>query len=263
MSTETATTEGTEVAAPELPLEASASEETEVVEQPESVKAEESGDAEAKSEAEKPKGKVNPFRHRISELTAQSKERERALEEARARIAELERANQKPQESVEEVEVASDLLPASVVRDLAIKEGQRIAAEQQFNTNCNKAFEDGIKSYTDFKEAMDNFGALGGLETDVIEDALATGAAHQVLYDLGNNLDEAVRLLKLPRARRIAEFTKMTLKTAPKPAVSRASPPIKPLNGNAKKDFDPMDTSIPDEEWHRQEDERERNRRRA
>lgn len=209
--------------------------------------------------APKPKpGKPNPFRARISELTAKNK----ALE---AQLA-ARPAQQEQQEEAEQAEQppAGKFVPVTVVNDLVRQEAAKLAADDRFNADCNAAFEQGTKQFTDFEDAMANFNALGGLERDVIEDALATGAAHQVLYELGTNPDRAAKLLKMPSKQRVAEFTKMTLKTAPKPQVSGAVPPIKPLGGNTKKDFDPMDTSIPDEEWHRQEDARERaNRRRA
>lgn len=211
--------------------------------------------------ADKPKpGKPNPFRSRISELTAEK----RALE---AQLAEARRAPAKPeQEEAEpgEKPPSNEYVPVKVVNDLVRQGAAKLAADTQFDTDCNAAFEKGTKAFPDFEESMANFQALGGLERDVIEDALATGAAHQVLYELGSNPDKAARLLKMPSRQRIAEFTKMTLKPAPKQQVSGAAPPHKPVNGGAKKDFDPLDTSISDEDWHRQEDARERaNRRRA
>ncbi len=208
----------------------------------------------------KPKpGKPNPFRSRISELTAEK----RALE---AQLAEARRAPAKPeQEDGEQAEQPPNgkFVPVNVVNDLVRQEAAKLTADRQFDNDCNAAFEQGTKAFPDFEDAMANFNALGGLERDVIEDALATGAAHRVLYELGSNPDRAAKLLKMPSKQRVAEFTKMTLKAAPKQQVSGAAPPIKPLGGNAKKDFDPLDTSISDEEWHRQEDERELARRRA
>lgn len=220
---------------------------------------------EAQVEPEKTKpGKVNPFRQRISELTREKNEEKAAREALQEKLDKLQRPQQGEQTEEPTDGAKPDVVPASMVREMALQEARRIASEKQFNDDCNAAFDQGIKSYSDFKDAMDNFGALGGLEPDVIEDAIATGAAHQVLYDLGSNPDEAVRILKLPRGRRIAEFTRMTIKAAPaKPNVSKAAAPIRTVGGSAKKEFDPLDTSISDEEWHRREDERERNRRRA
>ncbi len=101
----------------------------------------------------------------------------------------------------------------------------------------------------------------------MIEDALATDAADEVLYTLGKEPEEAMRILKLPRAKRIAEFTKMTIKAAPKAApVSRAAAPVRPVDGNVRKDFDFADPTTDDAEWHRRADEqerRDRERRRA
>jgi hypothetical protein len=41
----------------------------------------------------------------------------------------------------------------------------------------------------------------------------------------------------------------MTMKAPPKPVVSKAPAPIKPVSGNAKKDFDFNDDSADDSEW--------------
>lgn len=233
------------------------------------------GDQQAAQGQEQPKpkpGKPNPFRNRISELTSEKRTLaeenaalRRQLEEAQRRPTEQQADDQGEQQEQQpprrQQRQDQEMVPANMVTDLARQEAQKIAAKAAFDTDCNAAFTKGVQTYGDFEEAMANFNALGGLEQDVIEDALATGFAHQVLYDLGNNAEEAARILKLPRGKRIAEFTKMTIKTPAKAAVSRAPAPIRPVGGNAKKDFDPMDTSIPDDEWHRQEDAREAARR--
>jgi ethanolamine ammonia-lyase small subunit len=89
----------------------------------------------------------------------------------------------------------------------------------------------------------------------VVEDALATDAPHQVLYDLGQDPDKAARILKMPRAKRIAEFTRMTMKTPAKPAVSRAPAPTRPVTGQPNKAFDFADEKVDDATWYEKFDE--------
>lgn len=227
--------------------------------------------SEAKPEGDKPAAekpaakpnKPNPFRARISELTAEKK----ALE---ARLAEMERATpvNQQQASSEQAEQTEQqppegYIPVSVARQLAAAEAAKIAAKDKFDNDCNAAFAKGTQEYGDFQEAMQNFGALGGLEPEVIEDALATGSAHSVLYDLGTNPDEAARVLRLPRPQRIAEFTRMTMKQPAKPAVSKAPAPVKPIGGTARKDFSFDDDQADPKVWHDKFDEMLRTRKRA
>lgn len=255
--TEQVTEEVTDKTEAELAAEAEGVTEAETAE----TEAEEQTEQEAPA---KPKpGKTNPFRSRISELTTERKSLAEENAELRRQLS-AKPAPKQEAEGEERTEAPEGYIPVSVATNLVQQEAQRIAAKNQFDNDCNAEFAKGAAAYEDFTDALENFKALGGLENDVVEDALATGEAAKVLYDLGNDPEAAARILKLPRAKRIAEFTRMTIKGAPaKTAVSRAAPPIKPVGGTAKKDFDPLDTSISDEEWHRQEDAREREKRRA
>lgn len=220
------------------------------------------GNALEKAAAEQPKpakNPVKPFQARIDELTREKYEERRKREALEAEIEALRAAQQRGQEGEQPAKRTDDVVPASVVPELVQREAEKIAAQRQFDNDCNLAFMKGKAAHEDFEDALSTFGSLGGLQRDVVEDALATDAAHDVLYALGKDPDEAARILKLPRAKRIAEFTKMTLKAAPaaKP-VSRAAAPIKPVGGTAKKDFDYASDDAADDEWFARRDKERR-----
>lgn len=205
-------------------------------------------EAAAEKEPPKPaKNPIKPFQARIDELTREKHEERRKREALEAKLAELEKRGST--EEVQQQNQPAGTVPAEMVDQLAETRAAQIAAQRQFDNDCNLAFVKGKAAHPDFEEALSTFSSLGGLKRDVVEDALGTDAPEQVLYELGKDADEAMRILSLPRNKRIAEFTKITLKAAPKPNVSKAPAPIKTVGGNAKKEFDYADDAADDAEW--------------
>jgi hypothetical protein len=71
--------------------------------------------------------------------------------------------------------------------------------------------------------------------------------AHKVLHHLGSNMDEAARILSLAPVPMALELAKLS-QSAPKPKpVSKAPPPIKPIDGQPTGTKSPEDMSM--EEW--------------
>jgi hypothetical protein len=214
------------------------------------------GGAAQQQEQPKPKNPSKAYQSRIDELTRNWRGTQRDLDAANARIAELESVRQQSNDQQEDElpqaarrQQQSDVVPANMVDQLADQRAQAIADKRQFDNDCNLTFMKGKAAYQDWEDALDTFKSLGGLDQAVVEDALATDAPHDVLYQLGKDEEEAMRVLKLPRAKRIAEFTKMTLKQNVKPAVSKASAPIKPVGGTTKPAFDYADDNAEDATW--------------
>lgn len=226
-------------------------EQTETVEQAEAEQTNALQEAAAKEpkEPEKPaKNPIKPFQSRIDELTRNWRGTERELEAAQARIRELEARSQQP-EGEQQAQQQPGTVPADMVDRLAETRAAQIAAQRQFDNDCNLTFMKGKAAYPDFEEALATFSSLGGLQREVVEDALATDNPQDVLYALGKDPDEAMRVLRLSPKQRVAEFTKMLLKTPAKPAVSKAAAPIRPVGGSAKKEFDYADDAADDAEW--------------
>jgi hypothetical protein len=151
------------------------------------------------------------------------------------------------------------------------------ASRQNFNTRCNDAAVAGRTAHSDFDKVV-----LGDLTSvspvlgqngrpvlpqTLLEAALETGQAHEVLYALGQDVSEASRIMALrpvAQAVELAKFaSKLQTQAEPElddegkpviPNVSRAPAPIKPRvkQGATKPAWKPEDTdNFSTEEWIR------------
>lgn len=223
-------------------------------------------EAETKAAEPQPAKKETPwYQKRIYE---EAEGRRQAEARAQTLAEENKALKTKPDAAAEEGEGEVKVSP-EVIDKIATEKAKVIAAHDRaaeaFDNACNDAFAKGVENHgTEFAKALETCGAIGILDVrdpTVLQDILATDAPHDVLFQLGQNPDLAVKLAKLPQARRIAEFVKMSIKAPAKPAVSKAAAPITPLGGSPKKDFDPLDPSLSDEDWHARQDEIEKAQR--
>lgn len=168
---------------------------------------------------------------------------------------------------------------------LSPQELQRLVAEeaskQNFNQRTNDAVAEGRKAHADFdKVVMGDLMSISPvldpvtnrpvLPISMIEAALETGNAHEVLYELGKDAAEASRIMSLrPTAQavalakfadKLAERSAATTEldeegNAVQPNVSRAPAPIKPTvraNGATKPAWRVEDTeNFSTEQWIR------------
>lgn len=81
---------------------------------------------------------------------------------------------------------------------------QRLAAKAAFDSGCDAVLSDGATQYgkEKFDDTMQNFRKLaqGGLPEGVIQAAMDVGDAHHILFELGNNIAEANRIVALARS---------------------------------------------------------------
>jgi hypothetical protein len=145
------------------------------------------------------------------------------------------------------------------------REAERRAAAAQFNAGCNKAHEDGKKTYPDFEDALKNLAILGALSEQNLQLVLETDDAPRLLYELGSDPDEAAKVFSLPPAKLAIELGKRAAAVKPQAkaaAVSKAPAPIKPLEGSAKISAEPRDEDD-DATYFAKRNEQIRARRRA
>jgi len=161
------------------------------------------------------------------------------------------------------------------------------ASRQNFNERCNSAAAEGRKAHTDFDKVvlgdLTSISPVVGqngrpvLPQTLLEAALETGQAHEVLYALGQNVDEASRIMALrpvAQAVELAKFaSKLSAEAEPEldnegkpvlPNVSRAPAPIKPKvkSGATKPAWKPEDTdNFSTEEWIRNREKQVREQR--
>lgn len=134
------------------------------------------------------------------------------------------------------------------------QEATRVAEQQAFVSECNKVAEAGTKEFNDFHptlktlwDATDGLDANGGMTpiaVALVEAAMETDKPHAVLYHLGQNPDEAIRIAAMKSdAKRGAALAKvaaaLSAPPAPKP-VSKAPAPIEPVSGAARAEVGPQ-----------------------
>lgn len=97
------------------------------------------------------------------------------------------------------------------------------AMQIDFNKRCNESVSLGRKTYADFNEKIAQLSAIAPstdsqgrpvLPQTLVEAALETGKAHDVLYALANDSIEADRIMSLPPMKQAIEITRLADKLA-------------------------------------------------
>jgi hypothetical protein len=88
---------------------------------------------------------------------------------------------------------------------------------------------------------------LGGLTPALLEAVTQLPDAHKVLHQLGQNMDEAARILSLPPVPMAVALARLSQSPAKAKPVSNAPPPIKPIDGAPTGSKDPEDMDM--DEW--------------
>lgn len=234
------------------PVEAVASEPEPVVEGAPPSSEESSAPKPSGQPQKKARGLEPWMKERLAEQTAKQREAERQADEARRRaeVLEVELATLRQKvtsgdpapapPAITDTRIPPDYVPASQVQ----REAERIASERAFNAQADAAYYDGKKSYSDFDDALQPLHAMGAIgRRDFQEAALATDAAPDVIYYLGNNPNEASKILSDLKAgntaKAAAAMTKIAISERAKkaakgsPRASNAPAPIRPVGGSA------------------------------
>lgn len=251
----------------EEPAEAAAEEEPseEGEPEPEPV-AEEIGEEEGETEASPKKDQTPEWaRKRFSTLAQQrdAAAERAAAAEARAAAAEALLAAQ-GKETSEPVEGDTSAPKTRTYTQAeldaeATKRAEQISEASQFNSQCNTLFEVGAKEFGE--EAFDanlqnlrDVGILSPTDLGFVRDALETESPAKVLYHLGQNPDEAMKIAGMSATKRAvaldrlaAQLTQEKPKTA-KP-LSKVPAPIAPVTGaRGRKEIDINDPGLSDED---------------
>lgn len=203
------------------------------------------------------------FQKRIDEVTAEKWDARRAADAAEKRARELEaelarvRSGQQPsgedtqQASTEDRKDGKRYVAEDEVERLVEQRAREKAEADAFTETCNKVFEQGKKEFSDFEEALTNFQHVGGMNVNFVEAAIETGHAHLLLHHLGQNPDEAYRIIKLSPIKMATELTRLAAKlTTPKAdPVSGAPEPIKPPRGGRSKLEETDPDKMTTKEW--------------
>lgn len=183
---------------------------------------------------------------RIGALTAKSHE---AARDAQAARGEAERYRLLV-EQMQRGETPDTVTPPGQqpnIDELVTKRATEIAQQQQMAERGVSVSKVGAEAYPDFMAAVTTLDALG-ISGDQVQSLLGMEDAHKVIYSLGKNPEEALRILALPPLQQGRELERMANKAgqpAPK-AVSKAPAPITPVDGSTTVEKDPSKMSMDD-----------------
>lgn len=169
---------------------------------------------------EKPKN--DWVQRRIDQLTREKHEEKRQREALEARLRELQPTTE-----------ATTAQPMTA--DQVRAEATRLIAQEKFDAACNKVFDAGKTEFPDWDASLRTFQMLGGASQDFLEAVTSMDAGHKVLHHLGQNPEEAERLLSLPPLRMALELARLesTVGQAKPAPVSQAPAPISPVGGKS------------------------------
>ncbi len=186
------------------------------------------------------------------DATRRADESDRALAAANEIIAELRRVAGGTPAASPPVPAAPSADPPGT-RKVTPDELRRLVGEQsatqEFNRRCNESVGLGKAAHTDFEQVV--MGTLAGLSPVydavtnrpmlpqlLIEAALETGEAHEVLYALGKDTVNASRIMGLPPIRQAVEIAKFHEKLV-------AARPPKEGEDNKNEDNDNEEAAAP------------------
>jgi len=210
---------------------------------------------------EVPKAPAQDWREkRIAKLTAQLAEARRQADAAAAKAAQTNPAAE------------AGLRPGTPEFEATIA---REAEARLFAQRCNEVATSGRLAFKDFDQKIMQLVEVAELGTSqgqqkynqFLAAVLETGTPEKVLYELGNDPEEAERLLGLPPAKMGIELGRRMAAGAGVPAVSGAPKPVTPIGGRggAHEAIDPADPTRADHlskvEWMRRRNEQVKARR--
>lgn len=115
-----------------------------------------------------------------------------------------------------------------------------IADVRAFNEACNAIYHAGVEQFGDFGERLALARSAEILSRPLVEAATELGNAHEVLYNLMGDMDEAERIAQLSPVKMAVALAKYAeKKSAVVRKVTAAPAPITPVSGHASPTKDP------------------------
>lgn len=170
------------------------------------------------------------FQERIDQLTREKYDARREADAAIAKLDEFQRGIQPEGDKT---------VPQSEIDRIASQRAEELVKAKDFNAKCDAIYSSGKDDFPDFDDKISNFRMLGGLPQPFLEAVTDLPDAQKVLYHLGDNLDDAARILNLPPMRMALELAKLSQAPVKAKPVSNAPPPIRPIDGTPKGEPDP------------------------
>lgn len=158
------------------------------------------------------------------------------------------------------------------VEEAAQAKAIAMAAEQDWNRQCNAVADAGKAEFADFNARLGAIQASINSQdanevaqyNEIIAAAIETGQAHKILYNLGGDPGEYQRLVKLSPVKRAMELGVMASKLVSSPEPSGAPRPITPVGSTGthyegiRPDDPKTGMKLPKAEWFKQREEQAR-----
>lgn len=197
--------------------------------------------------------------------------RDRQLDRQHRKLKDLERENETLRAIAEgranpdgtpktAAPAAQQQAPKTFTQEDVQREAQRLAAQSQYDQDCDATFAKGKEAFPDWEDQLTRLPKLGGIDPVTMQGILATDNPEQVIYTLASDPEEYERVMGLPLAKRQNALTKIGM-TKPKQVKrpSDAPPPTDSVSGRRMPagKVNLHDDSVADEDWYA---ERERQR---
>ena len=176
---------------------------------------------EQQPQQEKPKSEW--VQRRIDQLTREKHEEKRQREALEAELRQY-RQPADTQRQPEQRQLSADDVRA---------EAKRLIQQEKFDEACNKVFNAGKTEFPDWDSSLRTIQMLGGATPEFLEAVTAMDAGHKVIQHLGQNPEEAERVLSLPPLRMALELARLESGQAKTQPCSKAPPPINPIGGRS------------------------------
>lgn len=210
----------------------------------------------------KPKPKLvprEPILKRVGELTRDKRDLTNQLA---AKDAEIERLKKTPPsadggEAPERSQFKTEAEFNEAVRVEAARVAQSQRETDEFNRRCNAVADAGETAYkADWNESVQNLRMLGddgNIPKSLLDAALEADDPAKALHHLGQNPDEAMRIMRLPPLQQAAAVFKHGLKPLKAvPPKTGAPPPLEPVGGAGGVDENAgLGDEVDDETWMR------------
>ena len=155
------------------------------------------------------------------------------------------------------------------LQTLAAQKATELVDANDFNKQCNAAYEKGTAAHPDFQQKLGMLNTVSGglMSRALVDAALETGVAEDVLYELGSKPELAQEIVGLSPAKmavRIAKLAGELGKAPPVKPASGAPPPIIPkLKGDSTVEPKLDDPNVPTADWMEMRNKQLKEKKRA
>lgn len=136
------------------------------------------------------------------------------------------------------------------------RRANELAQQRSFTDKCNSIAQKGQGAHADFQGTIGQLGSMGALNPVIIDAAVETAGndAHELLYALGKDLNEATRIANLPpisQALALSKFNTDRLAKASKSVSNAPPPPSSSVGGGPPAQTDEPQASDDSATWYR------------